>query len=228
MLLYSGPLSLFARKVEIALAEKALAFERAMVSFSQSQGYAPKHPAVAAANPKAQVPVLVDGDLTLYDSTIIIEYLEEAYPAPPLFPKSPAARARCRLLELEADEVLLVPVRALMHRTEPPGPDAARRLAQEQEAAKAEGAIWGHYGKISEKLSSQEFLCGDFTVADIATFMVIHYALRLGGPPIASHQNLSRWYSRLAERPGFAAVLAEIAAADRELSHPVPPYRKNP
>jgi len=73
MQLYSGPLSLFSRKVEIALHEKALPFKRVMVPFSQATGYAPKHPAVLAANPKGQVPVLVDGDLTLFDSTLIFE-----------------------------------------------------------------------------------------------------------------------------------------------------------
>ena len=60
MQLYSGPLSLFARKVEIALREKALPFERVMVPFSQEQGYAPKHPAVLAANPKGQVPAALE------------------------------------------------------------------------------------------------------------------------------------------------------------------------
>src|SRR6266704_5867910 len=104
MKLYSGPLSLFARKVEIALGEKGLAFEREMVPFTQAAGYAPKHPAVLAANPKAQVPVLVDGDLTLFDSTLIFEYLEDAYATPPLYPPGAKARARCRLIELSADE----------------------------------------------------------------------------------------------------------------------------
>src|SRR5436190_23815937 len=127
MLLYSGPLSLFSRKVEIVLTEKNLAFDRILVPFSQTRGYAPKHPAVLVANPKAQVPVLVDGDVTLYDSTVIAEYLEDKYPSPSLFPREPEARARCRLLELEADEVLLVPVRDLMFRSEPPGPDTAQR-----------------------------------------------------------------------------------------------------
>ena len=73
MKLYSGPLSLFSRKVEVALHEKGLPFERVFVPFSQAKGYSPKHPDVAAANPKAQVPVLVDGDLTLFDSTVILE-----------------------------------------------------------------------------------------------------------------------------------------------------------
>ena len=103
--LYSGPISMFARKTEIALGEKGIEFERIMVPFTQSAGYSPKHPNVLAANPKAQVPVLVDGDLTLFDSTLIFEYLEEAYPEPALWPNDPRDRARARMLELFADDM---------------------------------------------------------------------------------------------------------------------------
>src|SRR5215813_5993767 len=127
MLLYSGPLSLFSRKVEIALNEKGLPFERVMVPFTQAAGYTPKHPAVLAANPKAQVPVLVDGDLTMFDSTLIFEYLEEAYPAPALWPKDPKDRAQARMLELFADEILLPAVRPIMHRSVPPSSAEERR-----------------------------------------------------------------------------------------------------
>ena len=172
------------------------------------------------------MPVLVDGDLALYDSTVIIEYLEDTFPAHPLFPKEPSARARCRLLELEADEVLLVPVRAFMHRSEPPGPDTARRVEQERVATNAEDTISDHYAALTVKLGDQEFLCGDFSVADIVTFMVVHHGLRLGGPPLVDHQNLSAWYARLAKHASFAAVMAEMAEADKELSHPVPAYCK--
>lgn len=226
MLLYSGPLSLFSRKVEIALVEKDIAFERVLVPFSQTKGYAPKHPAVTAANPKGQVPVLTDGDLTLYDSTVIIEYLEDQYPSPSLFPSEPGARARCRLLELEADEILLVPVRALMFRSEPPGPDTARREEQERAAAKAEDMILASYAALAAKLGNLDYLCGAFSLADIATFMNIHHGLRLGAPPLSNHSNLSAWHLRLAKRPSFATVIAEMAAADRELSYPVPAYHR--
>ena len=65
MLLYSGPLSLFSRKVEIALAEKGVSVDRVLVPFTQTKGYSPKHPVVISANPKRQVPVLIDDDLTL-------------------------------------------------------------------------------------------------------------------------------------------------------------------
>jgi len=226
MLLYSGPLSLFSRKVEIALAEKGVSFDRTQVPFTQAKGYAPKHPAVLAANPKRQVPVLIDDDFTLYDSTVIIEYLEDKYPHPPLLPGEPKARARCRLLELEADEVLLLPVRDLMFRSEPPGLDIARRAEQERAALKAEDMILDNYAALAEKLGTQEYFCGSFSVADIATFMNIHHGLRLGAPPVTGQQNLSAWHARLAKRPSFATVIAEMAAADRELSHPVPAYLK--
>src|SRR3954466_15585127 len=105
-ILYVGPLSLYSRKAEIALREKGLAFEQVLVPFTQAKGYSPKHPAVTAANPLQRVPVLVEGDLTLFDSTVILEYLEDAYPAPPLYPRDPKAKAQCRLVELEGDEIL--------------------------------------------------------------------------------------------------------------------------
>ena len=101
MKLFSGPLSLYARKVEIALREKAIAFERIMVPFTQEAGYRPRNSVVMVANPKGQVPVLQDGDLTLYDSTVILEYLEDACPGPALMPATPAERARCRQLRRE-------------------------------------------------------------------------------------------------------------------------------
>src|SRR4051812_45374805 len=173
MNLYSGPLSLFSRKVEIALHEKGLSFERIGVTFSQTKGYIPKHPEVLAANPKGQVPVLVDGDLTLYDSTVILEYLEDAYPAPPLYPKSPAERSRCRLFDLFGDEIMLVPLRSLMHRTEPKPDDLARWNASEARAREAEPTLAGHFADLDRKLQGQDYLCGAFSVADIAVFMPV-------------------------------------------------------
>ena len=218
MKLYSGPLSLFARKVEIALVEKGLAFEREMVPFSQASGYAPKHPAVLAANPKAQVPVLVDGDLTLFDSTLIFEYLEDAYPSPPLYPAGAAARALCRTLELTADEILLPPLKSLMHRTAPPSPDSAVRARQAADAAVAEAALAGHWQAFEGRLAGRDYFCGPVSVADIALFMSILFALRLKGPGLDGTPGLAAWYARMLARPAVAPVAAEIAEADRRLS----------
>lgn len=221
MKLYSGPLSLFSRKVEIALGEKGIDYERIVVPFTQTRGYSPKHPDVLAVNPKGQVPVLVDGELSLYDSTVILEYLEDAYQRPPLFPADPASRAQCRLYELLADEILLVPLRHLMHRTEPPSGDTERRAALEAKAAEAEATIAAELAALDQRLGDMDYFCEDFSVADIAVFMSVMFGLRLGGPPIRDLPALSSWYERLLEREPFAAVVEEVDAADHELSQPI-------
>src|SRR6266511_6413405 len=94
MKLYSGPLSMFGAKAEIAAHEKGLAFELVMVPFEMKTLYQPKHPEVLRINPKRQVPVLIDGDVEIFDSTQIFEYLEHTRPEPALWPLDPVARAR--------------------------------------------------------------------------------------------------------------------------------------
>ena len=225
MKLYSGPLSLFSRKVEIALGEKGLAFEREMVAFTQERGYQPKHPDVLAANPKGQVPVLMDGDITLFDSTLIFEYLEEAYPAPPLLPPmgpgGAKARARCRMMELRADEVVFPHARAFFYRTDPPHPDATQRRANEEAGARAEAALREHFTALDKIVSGAEFLCGDLSYAEIAMFMTVIWTQRLKGPALTDYPALAAWFERLKARPPFGKAAAEIAAADRALTRPL-------
>jgi glutathione S-transferase len=225
MKLYSGPLSLFSRKVEIALGEKGLAFERVMVPFTQERGYQPKHPDVLAANPKGQVPVLIDGDVTLFDSTLIFEYLEEAYPEPALMPgREPgraAARAEMRMMELRADEVVFPHARAFFYRTDPPHPDPAQRARNEEAGARAEAALREQFAALDGMLHRRDFLCTDLSYADIAMFMVVLWTQRLKGPSLEPFPALAAWHARLGRRAPFARAAAEIAAADRALTRPI-------
>ena len=94
--LYDHPLSPYGQKVKIALREKGLAFETVSPGGLGAGGAAGEF---AEANPRAEVPTLVDGEVRVFDSTLILEYLEDAYPTPPMLPKSPADRARVRMLE---------------------------------------------------------------------------------------------------------------------------------
>ena len=173
-----------------------------------------------AINPKGQVPVLVDGDLSLYDSTLILEYLEDAYPEPALYPKAPAERARCRLLDLFADEVMLAPLRFLMHRTEPRPDDMERWNAKELKAREAEPVLAGQFAELDRQLQGRDYLCGAFSAADIAVFMPVFWTRRLGGPSLRGHDALAAWYARLGKRPAFAKVVAEILAAERNCRLP--------
>src|SRR5207245_3163028 len=94
LLLYEHRLSPYAEKVKIALAEKGVAVECRLPDFMSG-----RDDAFAAANPRLEVPALVDGDTRVFDSTIILEYIEDRWPTPPLLPAAPAERARVRMLE---------------------------------------------------------------------------------------------------------------------------------
>ena len=173
----------------IALREKGLDYERVLVPFTQATGYRPKHPVVVRANPKGQVPVLVDGDLTLFDSTVILEYLEDAYPAPPLYPCEPRARARCRLLELEADEIAFAPVRNLLYRTEPPLADAVAQARREDAGEAATAEIARHFASLDSRLQEGDWFCGAFSAASLAlsvTYVLMHGPSR---SPVVMHDS---------------------------------------
>src|SRR6266581_3115073 len=99
--LYDDVFSPYARKVRIALYEKGVPFERVRALHGDCNRTDFLH-----VNPRAEVPALVDGDFSLYDSTIICEYLEDRYPEPALYPRDPRDRAVCRLIEDVADTQL--------------------------------------------------------------------------------------------------------------------------
>ena len=96
IVLYEHPLSPYAQKIKIALREKELDFE---VRTPPGLGAGQEDPELAAASPRGEVPALIHGNTTIFDSTIILDYLEEAFPTPPLLPESPARRARSRQIE---------------------------------------------------------------------------------------------------------------------------------
>ena len=218
IIVYSGPVSWFSRKVEIVLREKALVFEQRLVPFSQTHGYFDKPQDVVRINPKRQVPVLVDNGLELYDSTVNCEYLEDAHPLPRLLPADPAARARCRQWDVFADEVMLEPIRKLMHRTEPHDHASERWQALEETAKGALPAIAGHFDRIELALRGSDNLCGSFSLADIAVFMAVFWNNRLGGQAMGGRTNLRRWYRAFAARPAVAVAIQEISEQDKRLS----------
>lgn len=81
------------RKVQVALAIKALPFEQVQqMPFTRDEEY-------RKINPLGKIPALQDGELTICDSTVICEYLEDAYPQVPLYPAESADKAKARWLE---------------------------------------------------------------------------------------------------------------------------------
>src|SRR5688572_22831644 len=99
MTLYSKPHDLHSHRVGIVLAEKGVAVEIVHATGDV------KSKELLEMNPSGKLPTLVDRDLVLYDSRIIMEYLDERFPHPPLLPVYPVARAKNRLLmhQIEKD-----------------------------------------------------------------------------------------------------------------------------
>jgi len=188
---------MFGAKAEIAAREKGLEFELIMVPFEMATLYQPKHPEVLRVNPKGQVPVLVDGDLELFDSTQIFEYLETLRPVPGLWPAETKARARARLLEHKSDEVFFPPVVRLMGLQNTPDDPAA---------VEARAASAAFYDKMERSLGAADWLAGSYSYADIAFYMAQLFGARMGAPMNEAHPRLLAWRDRMNARPAVAEV----------------------
>jgi len=220
--LYSGPLSMFGAKAEIAAREKGLRFELVMVPFAMKTLYAPKHPEVERINPKRQVPVLVhrqgDGsDLEIFDSTQIFEYLEDLAPDPALWPRDLAARARARQLELLSDEVYFPHVIRLMGLQQSPDDPAA--------VAARDGAA-GFCGRLEGMLADgRAWLAGpDYSYADIAFFMACIFGDRMGAPIPAAAAHLLAWRTRMTQRPAVRRVAGAMGRWLLGQDRPLPAF----
>jgi glutathione S-transferase len=215
MKLYSGPLSMFGAKAELALHEKGIDFELVMVPFEMKTLYQPKHPEVARINPTRQVPVLVDGDLEIFDSTQIFEYLETIKPTPALWPAAPKAKARARLLEHISDEIYFPPIVRLMGLGQTPGDPAA------VEARRAAGAV---YDDMERALEGGSWLAGELSYADIAFYMAQLFGERWGVPMTDAHRKLQAWRDRMSGRPAVAKVAGTMGRYLVSQGRKLPPF----
>jgi glutathione S-transferase len=213
--LYSGPLSMFGAKAEIALREKGVPFELVMVPFAKGDRYEPRHPEVARINPKRQVPVLVHDGLELFDSTLIFEYLEDAFPEPPLWPREPRARAEARLLELKGDDIVFMNIARLFGLEETP--DDPRAVA-------ARAAAADHYAEMDALLAGRDWLGGAFGYADITLFMALFYGERKGALLTDATPRLLAWRARALARPSVREVVGRMGAWLKSENRPVPAY----
>src|SRR5215470_12854085 len=127
MKLYYSPLSVYSAKPRIAMFEKGIAHETRLVNWTPATGWI-KPDELPRLNPKLQIPVLVDGDAIVPDSTIIMEYLDERFPKTPLFPTGTAERARCRVLE-DMGDMLIAPNQGVLVREVFLKPDPSTRDA---------------------------------------------------------------------------------------------------
>jgi len=216
--LYSGPLSMFGAKAEIAMREKGLEFELVMVPFDMQRLYDPKHPQVVRINPKRQVPVLTHGDLELFDSTQIFEYLEDLRPQPPLWPAAAAERARARQLEHKSDEVYFPHIVRLM---------GLQGTPQDLAAIAARDGAARYYQEMETLLAQREFLAAVYSYADIAFCMAQLFGERMGAPLTAATPKLIEWRTRMTARPAVRKVAGAMASYLAAQGRPVPEFLRS-
>ena len=214
--LYSGPLSMFGAKAQIAALEKGIVVDVVMVPFDFHALYAPKHPQVLRINPKGQVPVLVHGELELFDSTQIFEYFEDLQPAPALWPRDVRERARARQLEMQSDEVYFPHVVRLM---------GLQDCLQEPAAQAAIVAARAFYALVESRLADDRaWLLREFSYADIAFYMAALFGERQGATLTGETPRLLAWRARMSRREPVRQVAGAMAQWLLAAGRPLPPF----
>jgi RNA polymerase-associated protein len=193
MLLYSGNTDIYSHRVRIALAEKGVVYEAVNVNPQDKE----KSEDLLELNPYGSIPTLVDRDLALYDTNIIMEYLDERFPHPPLLPVYPVARARLRLMINRIDREWSPLIKKL-----------EQGKATEVKAAAKE--LRAYFLQLMPLFSnSPYFLSEEFTLVDCCMAPIL-WRLPLWGIDFgADAKPLARYAERLFKRDAFQLSLSE-------------------
>ena len=198
--LYDFSLSPRARKVRITLAAKGLEYEKVQIDITKGEQKTPEYLAI---NPYGKVPALQDNGTTVYESTIIMEYLNDTYPIPPLLPDNVGQRARARVL---------------MHYADNPYESAVATLVEELLLKPMQGGTADHavvsqanaalnlcFDHLTTELGNNDFLVGStLTLADIpyVSWALLFPRLNIDIP----YPRLEAWINRLKEQPSVQAA----------------------
>ncbi|HSN72495.1 MAG TPA: glutathione S-transferase N-terminal domain-containing protein [Steroidobacteraceae bacterium] len=193
MTLFSRPDDPWSHRTRLVLAEKGITVETIDVDAS----HLPED--LLDLNPYHSAPTLVDRDLVLYDSRVIIEYLDERFPHPPLMPVDPVTRAQFRLalFRVEKDWYDLVP--EIESEAERRGGQRARKMLRDSVLASADVFRARTY------FLSDEFSLVDATIAPIL-WRLPHWGIELP----AQAQPIERYANLVFSRPAFFLSLSDV------------------
>jgi glutathione S-transferase len=187
--LYDAARCPYCARVRIALAEKHVEYEPVEIDLADRPAW------IYEKNATGRVPVLEEDAWLLPESAVIMEYLEERYPEPPLLPADASDRARARLWIFRHDDFTR-PYYALRRGEH----GAAERLDAELE-------------RLDAALSAHDWLGGaDYGLADIAYVPWVLRVRDMLGVPLDAFPALAGWLEHLVERPSVAAEVDVVAA----------------
>jgi glutathione S-transferase len=204
MRLFTSSATPFGRKAQITLLEKNIPFTLELDDIRLP------NPKIAPLNPLRKLPVLeIDSETILFDSALICDYLDQAYPETPLIPASLATKTHIRLLDIVAQGILDAAVLIVM---EP-------RFHNEQQISQTwithqTQKIQQGFSYLANILGEHQYLNhNNFTLADITLGCALAYVeFRL--PTIewrTQHPNLNTYLNNLMQRPSFANTQPKIS-----------------
>jgi RNA polymerase-associated protein len=180
----------FGHRAAFALREKKLEFE---LSFFE-RGKRPQE--LEELGPLAKSPTLFDADAKVYESHVVLEYLEDRYPDPPLLPASAELRAQVRMFAARVREELGPKVGAIVA-------EAFKAQRDELEMSKAKNDFLDGLPTWDRLLEGRAFAVGDqLTLADITLYTFFPAVRSLCGLDVSEqHPHLRAWLDRIAARP---------------------------
>jgi glutathione S-transferase len=241
--LYHGTTSVCSVKARLALDEKGLPWEGEILNLQRGDQHRPDY---VKLNPNHVVPTLVHDGKVVIESTLIMEYLEDAFPAARLMPADPYQRAVARMWMRKVDDLhpacstvtFAVAFRPGFLKLSPQQleerfnsmPDPAYRERQRLsilhglDAPHVAPAVHQHdkfFAEMDAALARSPYLAGDaYTLADAAATPYVNRArmLKMDGLWTGGRRpHLAAWFGRIQERPTFArSVMDWIGPEDRE------------
>ncbi|MCC5013449.1 stringent starvation protein SspA [Legionella sp. 31fI33] len=194
MSLYSDNDDIYSHQVRIVLAEKGVNVE----ILHAKQGEAPNE--LVAVNPYGTIPTLLDRELVLYEARIIMEYLDERFPHPPLLPVYPVARAETR---------------KMMHRIEQDWYYLLQRIKAGVDQEQARTHLFDSLVSLEPIFADKPyFLSDEFSLLDCALAPLLWRLPQLGIEIPAKMKGLHAYMQRLFKRDSFQASLTD---AERQL-----------
>jgi glutathione S-transferase len=197
-----------ASKTKVVLEEKGLAYR---VERVRPGDVWKKAPEIVAKHPLGKVPYIDDGDATVYDSTVINEYLNDKYPEPPLLPEDPVTRARARGLENYGDESILTRYVPLIWM---PWWSPEDQRDQESMEKGRQGLREQVFPFLEPELAGDnEYLLDAFSLADVP-MMALAMVLQVDGMALDGFPNCAAYLERLRARPSYRAIDANTSLDD--------------
>lgn len=193
--LYDHPLSGNCYKVRLTLNQLGVEYERIFVDIFKGEHKNEDHQDL---NPNMKIPVLCDGDFTMWESNAIVLYLGKKFSPNDLFPEdseSFGAAAQWLLFGKTTLDPNLALARFFMHFLTPEERDESQILKLHEEGAKALGVL-------DDQLTQNEFLAGNYSIADIACYPYVLLSPE-GGFDLSPYKSVLSWMERIKSTPGY-------------------------